>query len=228
MSAALTDAAGLRRARARRLRGLYALTPDTRDTAALVAAVAAALDGGAAAVQYRSKELDAPLRATQARALARVLAARGGLYIVNDDAALAREVGADGVHIGADDGSIAAARDALGPERLIGVSCYDDLERARAAVAAGADYVAFGSMFASPTKPHARRADPALLTRAQAFGVPVIAIGGITAANADVLFAAGADAVAVIGDVFGHDDPQAVREAADALDRVHRRATRPA
>ncbi|HSV19630.1 MAG TPA: thiamine phosphate synthase [Casimicrobiaceae bacterium] len=228
MCAALIDAVGLRRVRARRLRGLYALTPDTRDTAALVAAVAAALDGGAAAVQYRSKDPDAALRAAQARALARVLAARGGLYIVNDDAALAREVGADGVHIGAGDGSVAAARDALGPERLIGVSCYDDLERARAAVAAGADYVAFGSMFASPTKPHARRADPALLARAQAFGVPVVAIGGITAANADVLFAAGADAVAVIGDVFAHDDPQAVREAADAIDRVHRRATRPA
>jgi len=228
MCAALIDAVGLRRVRARRLRGLYALTPDTRDTAALVAAVAAALDGGAAAVQYRSKDPDAALRAAQARALARVLAARGGLYIVNDDAALAREVGADGVHIGAGDGSVAAARDALGPERLIGVSCYDDLERARAAVAAGADYVAFGSMFASPTKPHAPRADPALLARAQAFGVPVVAIGGITAANADVLFAAGADAVAVIGDVFAHDDPQAVREAADAIDRVHRRATRPA
>ena len=228
MCAALTDAVGLRRARARRLRGLYALTPDTRDTAALVAAVAAALDGGAAAVQYRSKDPDATLRATQARALARVLAARGGLYIVNDDAALAREVGADGVHLGAGDGSIAAARDALGPARLIGVSCYGDLERARAAVAAGADYVAFGSMFASPTKPHARRADPALLARAQAFGVPVVAIGGITAANADVLFAAGADAVAVIGDVFAHDDAQAVREAADAIDRVHRRAARPA
>ena len=225
MRSAAIDPAALRRARARRLRGLYALTPDLHDTAALVAAVIAALDGGAAAVQYRSKHADPARRAEQARALARVLAARGGTYVVNDDPALAREVDADGVHIGEDDGSIAAAREVLGPDRLIGVSCYDDLARARAAVEAGADYIAFGSFFPSSTKPHARRADPALLARAQALGVPVVAIGGITAANADTLFAAGADAVAVISDVFGHDDTDAVRGAADAIARVFHRVT---
>jgi thiamine-phosphate pyrophosphorylase len=226
MHAAATDAAVLRGARARRLRGLYALTPDTTDTDALVARVAAALEGGATAIQYRSKHPDAALRATQARALARVLAVRGGAYIVNDDAVLAREVGADGVHLGEDDGSIAAAREILGPDRLVGVSCYDDFDRAQAAVADGADYVAFGSFFPSGTKPKARRADVALLTRAQSLGVPVVAIGGITSDNAESLFAAGADAVAVIQDVFGHDDVEAVRNAADAMARAFHRATR--
>ena len=166
------------------------------------------------------------MRAAQARALARVLAVRGGAYIVNDDAVLAREVGADGVHIGADDGCVAAAREIVGPDRLVGVSCYDDFARARAAVAEGADYIAFGSFFPSATKPNARRADLTLLTRAQSLGVPVVAIGGITAANAESLFAAGADAVAIIQDVFGHADAEAVRDAADAVARAFHRATR--
>ena len=226
MHAGAIDAAALRRARAARLRGLYALTPDTHDTAMLVTAVAAALDGGAAAVQYRSKQADPRLRAEQARALARVLAARGGVYVVNDDPALAREVGADGVHLGEDDATIEAAREILGPDRLIGVSCYADVERARDAVARGADYVAFGSFFPSSTKPGARRADPALLARAQSLGVPVVAIGGITADNAETLIAYGADAVAVISDVFGHAEPDAIRAAADAFARVFHRVTR--
>ena len=218
------SAADLRRARARRLQGLYAITPQTMDTHALVAKVAAALDGGAAAVQYRSKDLDPATREAQARALARVLAARGGVYIVNDDPVLAKAVGADGVHIGADDASIDAARELLGPERLVGVSCYDDLGRAERAVAQGADYIAFGSFFASPTKPHARRADLALLSRARLLGVPVVAIGGITAQNARALVDAGADAVAVISDVFDHPDGEDVRSAADALARCFARS----
>jgi len=226
MYAGATDPATLRRARARRLRGLYALTPDTMDTAALVTAVTAALDGGAAAVQYRGKHDDAALRAEQARALARVLAARGGVYVVNDDPALAREVGADGVHLGEHDASIDSAREMLGPDRLIGVSCYDDLARARDAVAQGADYIAFGSFFPSPTKPGARRADPALLSRAQSLGVPVVAIGGITSANAEALISAGADALAVISDLFAHDEPDEIRAAADAFARLFHRLTR--
>jgi thiamine-phosphate pyrophosphorylase len=223
MHAASDEAAHLRRVRARRLHGLYALTPQLADTQALVAAVAAALEGGACAVQYRSKTSDLALRGEQARALARVLAARGGIYIVNDDPALARAVGADGVHLGADDGSIAAARELLGPDRLIGVSCYGDLARAEQAVAEGADYVAFGSFFASSSKPQAGRADPAVLTHARGLGVPVVAIGGITAGNAEPLIEAGADALAVIGDVFAHDDCEAVRLAAEAFARVFHR-----
>jgi thiamine-phosphate pyrophosphorylase len=204
------------------LAGLYAITPDTADTAWLVQCAAAALDGGAGAIQYRNKVADAALSRAQAVALAQVHAARGGLYIVNDDAALAAAADADGVHLGDDDGGIAHARSLVGPERIIGVSCYDRFELAQAAVAAGADYVAFGSFHASSVKPDARRADVALLARAKSLGVPVVAIGGITAANARALFTAGADAVAVIADVFGHTRTQDVERAARAVDAVYR------
>ena len=207
----------LRRARAQRLCGLYALTPDLDDTALLVAKVTAALEGGASAVQYRNKSASDAMRRTQAFALARLHAARGAIYVVNDDPALAAAVDADGVHLGADDVSIVAAREWLGPDRLIGVSCYDDLARAREAVAQGADYVAFGSFFASPTKPAARRADVALLPAARELGVLVVAIGGIDADNAPTLIDAGADAVAVSHDVFAHDDAHAIRGAAAAI-----------
>lgn len=214
--------ASVRRARAQRLAGLYAVTPDLADTDDLVARVVAALAGGACAIQYRNKSADATLRRLQAAALARVHATRGGLYLVNDDAELAAAVGADGVHVGEDDGSIAAARAVLGPDRIIGVSCYDDLARAEAAVGAGADYIAFGSFFASTVKPAARRADVGLLGRARSLGVPIVAIGGITAKNARELFAAGADAVAVISDVFGMTETPAVERAARAFDAAYR------
>ncbi len=210
----------MRRARARRLAGLYAVTPDLADTALLAARVEAALEGGARAIQYRNKTADAALKRAQAAALAGVKAMRGALFIVNDDAALAAAVGADGVHLGEDDGSIAAARELLGPERVIGVSCYDDFALAQAAVAAGADYVAFGSFYASGVKPGARRADLALLRRAASLGVPVVAIGGITAANARELKQAGADAVAVISAVFGAGETPDVERAARAIAEV--------
>jgi len=216
MSAAATDRAPDRRgARVARLRGLYAVTPDLADTADLRARMEAAISGGAAAIQYRAKTADGVLRRAQAGALAR--AARGALFIVNDDAALAAAVGADGVHLGEDDGGIDDARRLLGPERIVGVSCYDDFARAEAAVAAGADYVAFGSFYASGVKPAARRAPLALLERARRLGVPVVAIGGITAGNAPELVRAGADALAVITAVFGAADAAGVEAAARAL-----------
>jgi thiamine-phosphate pyrophosphorylase len=185
-----------RRARAAKIEGLYAVTPDLADTADLCLRVAAALAGGARTFQYRNKQADAALARLQAIALGEVRSAHGGRYIVNDDARLAAAVDADGVHLGEDDGAIAAAREIVGPERVIGVSCYDDFALAESAVTAGADYVAFGSFFTSSVKPGARRADGSLLVRAKALRVPVVAIGGITANNARVLFDAGADAVA--------------------------------
>jgi len=206
-----------RRERAGRLAGLYAVTPDLADTADLVVRVERALDGGACAVQYRNKTADAALRHRQAEALARATAARGALYIVNDDPALCAAVGADGVHLGEDDGSVAAAREIVGPDCIIGVSCYNDLGLAEAAVAAGADYVAFGSFFPSGVKPEARRAAVALLEHAAVLRVPVVAIGGITAENAGELERAGARAVAVISAVFGAEDPAAVLRAARAI-----------
>lgn len=213
-AAGIDDAVVVRSARARRLVGLYAVTPDLADTADLVARVEAALAGGAGAIQYRSKGATAALRLRQAAALARISAKRGALFIVNDDAALCAAVGADGVHLGEADGSAAAARAIVGPERIIGISCYNDFALAEAAVAAGADYVAFGSFFPSSVKPEARRADVALLARAGTLGVPVVAIGGITAENAGSLERAGAQAVAVISAVF---DPPDVEAAARAI-----------
>jgi len=189
------------------------VTPDLADTADLVARVEAALAGGAGAIQYRSKGADAALRHRQAAALARVTMERGALFIVNDDTALCAAVGADGVHLGETDGSAAAARAIIGPERIIGISCYNDFALAEAAVAAGADYVAFGSFFASSVKPEARRADIALLRRAGTLGVPVVAIGGITAENAGSLERAGAQAGAVISAVFDARDVEAAARA---------------
>jgi thiamine-phosphate pyrophosphorylase len=217
MSAAVTEAANpLRRERRARLRGLYAVTPDVADTTLLVALVAAAIRGGAAAVQYRNKGALPQLRREQAHALAGACRGRA-LFIVNDDPALAAAVGADGVHVGENDADLAGARAVAGPDALIGVSCYDDVAQARRAVAAGADYVAFGSFFPSSVKPDARRAKIELLRAQDAPGVPVVAIGGITAANAGTLIAAGADAVAVISDVFSSGEPDGVMRAARAL-----------
>lgn len=187
--------------------GLYALTPDEPETAALVAAVRAALAGGAAAVQYRNKRAAATLRRSQAAALAALCRERAVPLIVNDDVELALEVGAAGVHLGRDDGDLRVARARLGPGRLLGASCYDRVDRAVTAVAAGADYVAFGSVFPSPTKPDAARAPLALFGEAKRqVAVPLVAIGGITLANAPAAIAAGADAVAVISALFDADD----------------------
>ncbi len=201
----------------RQLRGLYAVTPDIVEIPMLVAKVEAAIAGGAQAIQYRNKSAPRSLRRKQAAMLARVCGGGGALLIVNDDIELAGEVGAAGVHLGEDDGDIGRARGKLGERMLIGVSCYNDLARAKRVVAEGADYVAFGSFFPSPTKPGARRAEPALLHRAKTLRVPVVAIGGITAANGRALVDAGADALAVISAVFDHDRAADVTRAAAAI-----------
>jgi thiamine-phosphate pyrophosphorylase len=199
-----------------RIRGLYAVTPDLADTDRMLAYVRAAIAGGAAAVQYRNKSASPALAALQARALADACRDRA-LFIVNDDVGLALEVGADGVHVGESDVAVSRVRERHGADWLVGVSCYDDLARARAAVAAGASYIAFGSFFPSSVKPAARHADIALLQAARSLPVPVVAIGGITAANAHALVAAGADAVAVISGVFARPDAAAVERAAAAI-----------
>ena len=217
---------GPRAARVSRVAGLYAVTPDCDDSQALLVSVAAAVDGGAAVVQHRNKRSDATTRRRQADLLARAPGVRRALFIVNDEPELARDVDADGVHLGEDDGSIAAARACVGHDRLVGVSCYDDFERARRAVAEGADYVAFGSFFASPVKPGARHADADLLARSRELGVPVVAIGGITSVNAGALIDAGATAVAVISDLFARDSPQAISGAACAIAALFAPASR--
>lgn len=191
----------------RAIAGLYAVTPDRADTDAMTECVAAALAGGAATVQYRNKPASPALRLRQALALRALCTARGATFIVNDDVDLAQAVDADGVHLGRDDAAIATARSRLRSSALVGVSCYDSLARAEAAVDAGADYIAFGSFFPSNTKPHAARAGVALLSAAKLrWKIPIVAIGGITPANAETLIDAGADAVAVVGALFDTED----------------------
>jgi len=185
-----------------KLRGLYAITPESGETELLLAQVAQALAGGIAMLQYRRKSAQS---ASEARALAALCRASGVPFIVNDDLELALAAGADGAHLGRDDGDLAAARSKL-KGKMLGVSCYASLDAARAAVAAGADYVAFGSVFASPTKPSAVRAPHTLFAEARVLNVPLVAIGGITVENASQLIEAGADAVAVISDLFDAPD----------------------
>ena len=200
------------------IRGLYAVTPDTEDTAALVRDVAAAIAGGATLIQYRNKIAAPDLRLEQATALKSLCRERGAALIVNDFVDLARAVDADGVHLGKDDGAAAHGRAVLGPGKLVGISCYRNLDTARAAEAAGADYVAFGSFFPSSVKPSAVRAPLELLTQAkQTLTVPVVAIGGITAENGGQLVRAGADALAVISAVFAAGDVEAAARAFSPL-----------
>lgn len=180
--------------------GLYAISDGPRSD--LLEACAAALRGGAAVLQYRDKSTDHARRQAEAAALAALCAPLRVPLIVNDDVELAARVGC-GVHLGADDADIASARARLGAAAVIGASCYDSIERARQLAAAGADYLAFGAFFASPTKPAARRASLGLLRDARPLGLPLVAIGGITPDNAPDLIAAGADFVAVISGVFG-------------------------
>ncbi len=199
-------------------RGLYLVTPEMSDTDALLRAVDWALAGRPALLQYRSKLADEGLRREQAARVGALCRAGGVPFIVNDRVDLALALDADGVHLGRDDGDPVAARRALGPHRILGISCYDEWGRAEAAAAAGADYIAFGAMFASPTKPAAVRAPLALLSRARReLSVRVAAIGGISLDNAPAVVEAGADLVAVVSDVFASADPGARARAYQSL-----------
>jgi thiamine-phosphate pyrophosphorylase len=195
-------------------RGLYAITDSKLlSPEQLVEAVALAIQGGAQMIQYRHKGADAQQRQWEASDLNNMCRALGIPLIINDDIKLAARVMAAGVHLGRDDADIAAARAALGPRAIIGVSCYNNLETAIAAEQAGADYVAFGSFFPSRVKPDAAKAELALLREAkQRLSVPVVAIGGITADNGGQLVEAGADMLAVITALFGRADIRAAAE----------------
>ena len=210
-----------------RLRGLYVVT----DTAlahghSLPALVQQALAGGARLVQYRDKTTDHGRRLAGARELAALCRQAGALLLVNDDVELAVAAEADGVHLGRDDPAVATARARLGPDALIGVSCYDRFDLAQVAQHAGADYVAFGSFHPSGTKPAAVRAPMSLLKRARReLAVPIVAIGGITPENGRALIEAGADLLAVVRAVFGAAD---VRAAAAAFARLFKDFQEPA
>ena len=191
----------------RGISGLYAVTPDTVDTPGLLAKVEAALSGGARLLQYRNKTASAALRLTQGRALLALCWEYQVPLIINDYLELALALDAHGLHIGGEDGSVTEARNRLGPDKILGVSCYGRIENALAAAGAGATYVAFGGFFPSKVKPGAARTPVELLGEAKrGLKLPVVAIGGITLDNAPALLAAGADSVAVISALFEAPD----------------------
>ena len=188
---------------AKPISGLYAITPETRDTKKLLSDVEAALRGDASVLQYRAKLLEPALKIAQAEALASLCKKYDVPLIVNDDVALTASMAASGVHIGSKDMPCHKARQSLLPGMLLGVSCYDRLDLALGAQSDGADYVAFGSFFPSLIKPNAVRPNLDFLREArQKIRVPIVTIGGITLANASSLIEAGADAVAVISALF--------------------------
>jgi thiamine-phosphate pyrophosphorylase len=206
-----------------RLGGLYAITPEDTDTDRLVRRMRACLEGGASAVQYRAKSTAPQLALLQARALHQLCKRFDVPLIINDNVELALAIDSDGIHLGREDGDVSAARIRLGG-KIVGASCYDDFARAERCIDAGADYVAFGSFFASTTKPNATSASHSLLTAARARGINSVAIGGITPDNAGSLITAGADALAVIGGLFASQDLVQIRAAAAAFSRLFKKS----
>ncbi len=195
--------------------GLYVVTDAACCARDGLARVRAALVGGARVLQLRCKGSD--LAIDDARALVALGHAFGIPVLVNDDVELALAAGADGVHLGRDDATVESARARLGPQAIIGASCYADLDRAQDLARRGADYLAFGSFYPSRTKPHAVRAHPSLLAAARPWGKPLVAIGGILPENGRALIAAGASALAVVDGVFGYND---IEGAARAYQRL--------
>lgn len=195
--------------------GLYAIA-DTNFLSPndLGNAVALALLGGATLIQYRDKSQETQRRYKEAKSLQQICRQHNVPLIINDDVMLASEIGADGVHLGQEDLSLTLARQILGAEAIIGVSCYNKLAQAIAAEQAGADYIAFGRLFPSTTKPEPIYASLDLLREARrTLNLPIVAIGGITIENAPSVIKAGADAIAVIGGLFKSPNIQATAAA---------------
>lgn len=215
-------AGGLGREAVSSIHGLYAITPDEANTPALLGKVRLALQGGAQVLQYRNKSADVALKLEQAQALRRLTREFDTTFIVNDDARLALQVKADGVHLGGEDGEITAARALLGRAGIIGVSCYNHAALAFEAARQGADYVAFGAFFASAIKPGTVRAEvPMLQAARRELNVPIVAIGGISPQNGAALTAAGADALAVISALWNAPDiEQAARDFSTLFGRT--------
>ncbi len=187
-------------------RGLYAITDSSLLAGHLVPAVAAALEGGAVVVQYRNKSANGARHWQEATDLLALCRQYGVPLLINDDVDLAEAIGADGVHLGRRDGSLAEARERLGPDAIIGATCHDSLGYAADAAGKGASYLAFGAMYPSGTKPEAALASPVVFEKARRFRLPLVAIGGITADNAAPLIEAGADGIAVISDLWTAPD----------------------
>lgn len=200
------------------MRGLYLVTPNWDNTEQLIAATDAALGAGAALVQYRHKEAGPVLRREQATALLALCRRHGRPLVINDHLDLCQEIDADGVHLGHTDQGLAEARALLGPDKIVGASCYGELALARTAIAAGASYIAFGGFYPSPVKKYTFVTPPELLDQARAeFNLPIVVIGGMTPSNAAPLVARGIDMVAAITSVYGARDPAGAAHAFGAL-----------
>jgi len=204
-----------------KLKGLYAITDEQLITADHFSeTIESALQGGVRIVQYRDKSSNQQKRFQQASIICSLCQQYHAISIINDDIELAKAVNADGVHLGKDDDSISNAKQILGQQAIIGVSCYNDISQAITAEKNNADYVAFGAMFSSPTKPDAVNADLAIISDAKRLiSIPVCAIGGITDKNIQQLIRHGADMAAVISSLFSSRDikPGDVKHRANIL-----------
>jgi thiamine-phosphate pyrophosphorylase len=195
------------------MRGLYIVTPDWDDTQRLLGATEAALRGGASLVQYRHKTASDALRHEQAQSLLTLCRRYRAPLVINDFVDLCLELGADGVHVGGTDASVAEVRAAVGAERIVGASCYGDLQLARDAYQAGASYIAFGGFYPSRVKKYEVSTAPQIIAQAKAeIALPVVVIGGMTQQNAAPLVAQGADMVAAISSVYMAADPKAAAQ----------------
>ena len=210
----------------RTIAGLYAITDTALLAGRLQSAVAAALAGGVSVLQYRDKSDDRERRLQEALMLRDCCRAHGALLLINDDVELALACAADGVHLGQGDLALTAARARLGTDAIIGITCHDSLALARQAVEGGADYLAFGAMHPSRSKPGARPCPPEVLTEARRlFTLPLVAIGGITPDNAGDIRRAGADAIAVIAGLWQGEDIR--MRAQDYLQEFHAHEQQP-
>ncbi|GGX45396.1 thiamine-phosphate synthase [Undibacterium squillarum] len=199
------------------LRGLYIVTPDWDDTARLLAVTEQALLGGAAIVQYRHKTAQPVQRMEQAAALLSLCRQYQKPLIINDHLDLCQALDADGLHVGGTDIDVAAARAALGEHKIVGASCYGDVQRAKDAAAAGASYIAFGGFYPSRIKKYDFRTEYDIVSEAAGIGLPRVVIGGMTLENCKPLVQRGSEMVAVISSVYFEEDPQAAARAFAAL-----------
>jgi len=184
-----------------RIQGLYGITPNNNLDIALIERVIT--EHQVNILQYRHKTKDRQLKLNEAKQLLNLCLSHNTLFIVNDDINLCEKVGADGVHLGQNDISINTARDRLGEKAIIGVSCYNELQLAFEAEMMGADYVAFGALFNSKSKPNAIRCPLSVIKSAkEKLNLPIVGIGGINFDNQRLAFESGCDAVAMLSSLF--------------------------
>lgn len=199
-----------------RIAGVYAIPSEQiLQDGSFLDKVERVLAGGVSIIQYRAKSIPVEIQLQQCEALHNLCSGFSALFIINDNIELAQKTGADGIHLGADDDDIAAARETLGSDIIIGASCYNSVEKAEIAYNKGASYVAFGRFFPSNTKPDAPQASLQTIVECKRkIDIPVVAIGGINDKNAKGVIDSGADSVAVIDYLFSADSP---KEAAESL-----------